>query len=99
MLIFDKVTDKNMLALLYGPRCSFCFFCLYMKYTRNIWRDLRQIHRENVFGPSPGRVWISRSKVKGQGQTSFSRLMITNILPRFYESQCTFLVVYDSREM
>jgi len=28
---------------------------------------LRQIHRKNVLGPSLGQVWISRSKVKGQG--------------------------------
>jgi len=30
--------------------------------------DLRQIHTEDVFGPSLGGVWMSRSKVKCQGQ-------------------------------
>ena len=34
---------------------------------RNRWTDLRQIHTEDVFGPSFGRVGMSRSKVKGQG--------------------------------
>jgi len=28
---------------------------------------MRQIHNEDVFGPSLSRVWMSRSKVKGQG--------------------------------
>jgi len=48
----------------------FCFsaaVCLYyfcMKYLWNRWTDLRQIHREDVFGPSLGRVWMSRSNVK-----------------------------------
>jgi len=32
----------------------------------NHWTDLRQIHTEDVFGPSLGRVWRS-IKVKGQG--------------------------------
>jgi len=31
----------------------------------NRWRDLRQIHREDVFGPSLGWIWVW-SKVKGQ---------------------------------
>jgi len=35
-----------------------------MKYLGNRWRDVRQIHREDVFGPSLGRVWRSRSQVK-----------------------------------
>jgi len=39
-----------------------------MKYLRNRWTDLRQIRTEEVFGPSLGRVWRSRSKVKRQGQ-------------------------------
>jgi len=37
------------------------------KYFWNRWTDLRQIHGEDVFGPSLGRVWMSRSKVKNQG--------------------------------
>jgi len=40
---------------------SLCFFCLCMKYLGNRWTDLRQIHMEDVFGPSLGRVWRSRS--------------------------------------
>jgi len=36
-------------------------FCLCMKYLGNRWTDLRQIHTEDVFGPSLGRVWRSRS--------------------------------------
>jgi len=43
---------------------SVCFFSLCMKYFGNRWTDLRQIHMEDVFGPSLGRVWRSRSKVK-----------------------------------
>jgi len=31
------------------------------------WSDLREIHRVDVFGPSLERVWMSRSKAKGQG--------------------------------
>jgi len=39
------------------------FFCLCMIYLRNLWTDLRQIHMEDVFGSSLGRIWRSRSKV------------------------------------
>jgi len=42
----------------------FVFFCLCMKYLGNCWTDLREIHREDVFGPLLGRVWMSRSKIK-----------------------------------
>jgi len=48
----------------------FCFwhclwlFCLCMKYLWNRWTDLRQIHMKDVFGPSLGGPWGSRSKVK-----------------------------------
>jgi len=51
----------------------FCFwrclwvFCLCMKYLGNRWTDVRQIHTEDVFGASLGRVWRSRSKIKSQG--------------------------------
>ena len=40
------------------------FFCLSLKYLGNGWTDMRHIHREDVFGPSLGRVWISRSNVE-----------------------------------
>ena len=35
-----------------------------MKYLRNCWTELRQIHTQYVFGTSRGRVWRSRWKVK-----------------------------------
>jgi len=31
-LIFDKVTDKNTLALLYGPWCICEVFCILWRY-------------------------------------------------------------------
>jgi len=37
---------------------------LCVKYLGNRWTDLRQIHNKDVPGPSLGRVWMSRSKVK-----------------------------------
>jgi len=42
----------------FGAVCD--SFCLCMKYLRNRWTDLRQIHTEDVFGPL-GQVW-------GQGE-------------------------------
>jgi len=60
---------------------SVCVFCLCMKYLGNGWTNLRQIHKEGVFGPSLGRVWRSRSNVKGQGhqgqKNAFSTLSAT----------------------
>ena len=44
-------------------RCQSVFFCFCTKYLANRWTDLRQIHTEDMFGPSFGRVWRSRSKV------------------------------------
>ena len=44
---------------------TFCLFlCLLLKCLWNSWTDLRQIHREDVLGPSLRPVWMSRSKVK-----------------------------------
>ena len=37
--------------------------CLFMNYRGSRWTDLRQIHMEDVFGPSLGRVWMSNAKV------------------------------------
>ena len=61
----------SLSSLAHAVNCvRFCFwrclwvFCLRMKYIRNRWTDLLQIHREDVFGHSLGRVWRSRSKVK-----------------------------------
>jgi len=49
----------NCVTLFFG---TVTFLC--MKYLQNRRTDLRQIHRDDVFGPSLGRVWMSRSKVK-----------------------------------
>jgi len=51
-MVFSAVCDK---------------FCLSLRYLGNGWTDLCQIHREDMFGPSLRRVWMSRSKVKSQG--------------------------------
>jgi len=40
--------------------CDTFSFCLSLKYLGNRWTDLRQIYREDVLGPSLGRVGISR---------------------------------------
>jgi len=56
--------------LLHAVNCGrFCFwrrqsvvFCLCMKYLWYRWTDLHQIHTEDMFGPSFGRVWRSRSQ-------------------------------------
>jgi len=45
----------------------YVYFYLWIEYLENGWTDLRQIHREDVFCLSLGGVWMSRSKVKGQG--------------------------------
>jgi len=52
-------------------------FCLCMKYLRNRLTDLRQIHSEDVFGPSLGRVWMSgqRSRWPRTKQALFSPLV------------------------
>jgi len=48
-------------------------FCLCVKYLGNRWTDLRQIHTEDVFDPSLGRVWRSgqRSKLTGTKNSIF----------------------------
>jgi len=48
-------------------------FCLCMKYLGNCWTDLRQIHKEDVFGPSLRRVWMSTSKIKSQSHQGQKR--------------------------
>jgi len=58
-------------------------FCLGIKYLGNRWTDLCQIHRADMFSPSLGRVWMSRSEIKGQGhhgQTSSPLKMQRNAL-------------------
>jgi len=49
--------------LCFSTVCDF-FVCLCIIYLENGWTDLRQIHREDMFGPTHRRVWLSRSKVK-----------------------------------
>jgi len=38
---------------------------VYIIYLGNRWTNLRQIHTKDVFGPSLGRVWRSRSRSPG----------------------------------
>jgi len=45
----------------------FFLFCLRINISGTAERICAKIHVEDVFGPSLGRVWKSRSKVKGQG--------------------------------
>ena len=53
-------TARSELRKVLFWRCLW-LFCLCMRYLWNIWTDLRQIHTEDVSGPSLGRVWRSRS--------------------------------------
>jgi len=50
--VFSAVYDK-----------FFCSFCLWIKYVRNGWMNLRQIHREELFAPSVRRVWIQMAPI------------------------------------
>jgi len=43
---------------------SLCFLCMKYCISSNRWTNLRRIHTEDMFGPSLGRVWRSRSKAK-----------------------------------
>jgi len=43
---------------------------LWIKYLRNCWMDLRQIHTEDVFDPSLGHVWRSKSRSLGTKKNS-----------------------------
>ena len=78
----EIVRGNQMWAFLpHAVNCGrFCFwrhqsvvFCLCMKYLGNRWTDLRHIHTEDACGPSLGRVWRSRSKLKGQGHQGQKR--------------------------
>ena len=55
-------TQWTVQGSVFGDICD--FFGLCMKYLGKRRTDLQQIHREDVFGPSLGGVWMSRSKVK-----------------------------------
>jgi len=43
--------------------------------------DLHQIHIEDVFGPSLGRIGMSRSKVKDQGHHGQKNVLCTHNTP------------------
>jgi len=67
MCVYVIITARCELrkVVFLAPSCSlWVFFCLCMKYLGNRWTDLRQIHREDVFGPSLGRTSL-KVKVKG----------------------------------
>ena len=59
----------------------FCFwrrqsvvFCLCIKYLRNCWTDLCQVHTEDVFCSSLRRIWRSKVKVARDKNRHFSTL-------------------------
>ena len=61
-------------------------FCLCMKCLGNRWTDLRQIHTEDVFGPSLGQVWRSRSKANNtRDQMAFSALSAACVQRRCFQ--------------
>ena len=55
-----KFTARSELRKVLFFALSVIFLFVY-ENLGNRWTDLRQIHREDVFGPSLGRVWRSRS--------------------------------------
>ena len=65
-LSFVVTARSEFRKVLFWRRRS-VLFCLCMKYLGNRWTDLRQIYTEDVFDPSVGRPWRSRSKVKVTG--------------------------------
>jgi len=58
------ITARSELRKVLFLAPSVCF--LFVHEMSRDWTDLRQIHTEDVFGPTLGRVWRSRSKVKDQ---------------------------------
>jgi len=59
------ITARSELRkVLFFGAVSLWVFWLCMKYLGNRWTNLRQIHMEDVFGPSLGRIWRSWSKIK-----------------------------------
>jgi len=74
VLICKPPWHRSCIVCVYLPQphavncVRFCFwhslwlFCLCVKYLGYRWTDLRQIHIGDMFGPSLGRVWRSRSK-------------------------------------
>jgi len=66
-VIFTARSELRKVLFLALSVIFVCLVCLWIKYLENRWTDLRQIHREDVFHPSLGWVWMSKSKVKGHG--------------------------------
>jgi len=75
--VFVNYRTQWITKVLFFGAVSVWVSWLCIKYLRNRWTDLRQIH---MFGPSVGWVWRSKSKVKGQGhrdkQRHFSALSV-----------------------
>jgi len=73
----------------------FCssFVCLCMKCLGNCRMDLHQIHMEDVFGPSLGRVGMSRSKVK---VTRDKKHAMHSITPRQWRNETRTLQITSS---
>jgi len=57
------VTTRSELHKVLFLALSVTFLFVY-EISRELWMDLCQIHMEDVFGPSHGQFWMSRSKVK-----------------------------------
>jgi len=72
-VITARTELRKVLFLALSVSFSFIIFYLWIKYLRNRWTDLRQIHSKYVCKPSLGRVWMSMSKVKGQGHQGQKR--------------------------
>ena len=82
-LLVSVITYWNSNTSVVSKNCvRFCFwhclwlFCLCTKYLGNCWTDLYQIHRQDMFSPSLGRVWRSRSKVIGSPGTKTAFLAL-----------------------
>jgi len=54
------ITARSKLRKVLFWRCLWLFVCVW-NISTNLWTDLRQIHREDVFSSSLGRVGMSRS--------------------------------------
>ena len=74
-------------SLLYAVNCGrFCFwchhsvfFCLCVKYLRNCWMNMHQIHTEDVFHPLLGWVWRSKVKVTRDKKRHFLALLVAGV--------------------
>ena len=67
---------------------SVCGF-LCMRCLGNRWTDLCQIHTEDVFGPTLGRVWRSKVKVTRDKKMKFSAFLAACMQCMFGETSLT----------